>query len=149
MNGQCCRPRGRAEQRGQAAVEFAFVVVVLMILLVSILELTMFIYTYATLSDAAKEGVRYAAVHGSSGTGSVEADNCGSAIATGVPATVLTYASLSLHKLSSGNVSVDCPNGNTPGSVVQVSINYPYQPLFGLNWATVRVSATSAGSIAF
>jgi hypothetical protein len=119
-----------------------------MILLVSILELTMFIYTYATLSDAAKEGVRYAVVHGSSGTGSVQAD-CGSAITTGVPATVLTYASLSLHKLSSGNVSVDCPNGNTPGSVVQVSIDYPYQPLFGLNWATIRVSATSAGSIAF
>jgi Flp pilus assembly protein TadG len=120
-----------------------------MILLVSILELTMFIYTYATLSDAAKEGVRYAVVHGSSGTGSVQADNCGSAITTGVPATVLTYASLSLHKLSSGNVSVDCPNGNTPGNAVQVSISYPYRPLFGLNWATVTVSATSAGSIAF
>lgn len=149
MNGRRNRTNAKAGQGGQAAVEFAFVVVALMILLISILELTMFIYTYATLSDAAKEGLRYAIVHGSSGTGSVQTDNCGSAISTGVPTTVLTFASLSMHQLSNGNVSVDCPNGNTPGSAVQVSVSYPYQPLFGLHWATVTVSATSAGRIAF
>lgn len=148
MSGQRHCTKAQAEQPGQAAVEFAFVVVLLMVLVVSILELTMFIYTYATLSDAAKEGVRYAIVHGSSGTGAVQPD-CGSAIMTGVPATVLTFASLSLHKLSSNNVAVDCPNGNTPGSSVQVSVSYPYQPLFGLHWATVTVSATSAGRITF
>ena len=50
--------------RGQAQVEFAFVIVVLMILCLGSVELISLIHAYNVLADAAKEGVRYAIVHG-------------------------------------------------------------------------------------
>src|SRR5260370_3966220 len=50
--------------RGQAQVEFALVVIFLFILVLSILEMLFFMHTYNVLADSAKEGVRYAIVHG-------------------------------------------------------------------------------------
>lgn len=143
-------------QRGQAAVEFALVVVFLVVLLVSILEMTMFIYTYAALTNAAKEGVRYAIVHGASAgapvTGTVKSLStpCTTAATGTVLSTVQTYAALSLHNTSSMSINACYPDGdNKPGSAVQVSVSYPYQPIFGLRWASVTVSANSVGRIAF
>lgn len=141
--------RRRRDQRGQAIVEFAFVISFLVILVVSILEMSLFLYTYATLTDATKEGVRYAIVHGSSGTGSVDDTGCGTTMSSGVSSTVLTYTALSLHAVPAGDVSVDCPNGNAPGSLVTVGVSYPFQPLFLTNWASVTVSATAVGRIQF
>lgn len=135
------------DERGQAVVEFALVIVFLVILAVSILEMSLFLYTYTALSGAAKEGVRYAVVHGSSGS-SLQPD-CGTAMSSGASTTVLTYASVSLHKLNSGNVSISCPNGNSPGNLVTVGVTYPFQPLFLTNWASVTISTTSVGRIQF
>jgi Flp pilus assembly protein TadG len=157
MNGQKKFSAPQRQQRGQAAVEFAFVVVFLVLLLVSILEMTMFIYTYAALTNAAKEGVRYAIVHGAStGTtvlGSPVASPwppCATAATGTLLSTVQTYAALSLHNTSSMSIDACYPDGdNKPGSAVQVTVSYPYQPLFGLRWASVTVSANSVGRIMF
>src|SRR5215471_13749207 len=59
------------EQRGQAAVEFALIATFLFFLIIALIELFMFIYTYAALANSAKEGVRYAIVHGATGTNGV------------------------------------------------------------------------------
>jgi Flp pilus assembly protein TadG len=136
--------RLRTRQKGQAALEFALVVVFLVVLLVSILEMTLFIYTYAALNNAAKEGVRYAVVHGSS-----SASPSAPGSTTNVVSTVQSYAAASLHTLSSSNVSVDYTGGNTPGSTVEVTVNYPYRPIFGMRWASLTISAHSAGRIMF
>jgi Flp pilus assembly protein TadG len=146
-----------SRQRGQAAVEFALVVVFLVVLLVSILEMTMFIYTYAALTNAAKEGVRYAIVHGSSAGAAVAGTPvsspwppCATAATGTLLSTVQTYAALSLHNTSSMSINACYPDGdNKPGSAVQVAVSYPYQPIFGLRWASVTVSANSVGRIAF
>src|ERR1035437_7318638 len=58
------RPPRRRATRGQAQVEFALVIVFLMILILSMLELLTLMHTYNVLADAAKEGLRYAIVHG-------------------------------------------------------------------------------------
>ncbi|MCU1269411.1 MAG: hypothetical protein JWN74_705 [Acidobacteriaceae bacterium] len=147
----------RRSQRGQAAVEFALTITVLFFLLLGMLELTMFVYTYSVLADAAKEGVRYAIVHGSStsdpvsGTASSTSWPACTTPATGsLLATVQTYAVASLHSTSTMNIYACYPDGsNKPGSAVQVSVSYPYQPLFGLGWPKVNVSANSAGRIMF
>jgi Flp pilus assembly protein TadG len=131
-------------QHGQAALEFAFVVVFLVVLMVSMLEMTMFIYTDAALTNAAKEGVRYAVVHGASA-----ASPSGPESTTNVVSAVQSYAAASLHTLSSSNVSVDYTGGNTPGSTVEVTVSYPYRPIFGMRWASVTISAHSAGRIMF
>jgi hypothetical protein len=127
------------------------------VLLVSILEMTMFIYTYAALTNAAKEGVRYAIVHGASSGPAVTGSAVGSpwptcaTPATGsVLSTVQTYAALSLHNASSMSINACYPDGdNKPGSAVQVNVSYSYQPIFGLRWASVTVSANSVGRIMF
>src|SRR5881296_3356116 len=54
----------RQREGGQALVEFALMVVFLMLLVVGFLELIVLGYTYNVLADSAKEGVRYAIVHG-------------------------------------------------------------------------------------
>src|SRR5438046_10611008 len=54
----------QTHQRGQAMVEFALTIVLLMLMMFAVLELSIFIYTYSVLANAAKEGVRYAIVHG-------------------------------------------------------------------------------------
>jgi Flp pilus assembly protein TadG len=149
-------------QRGQAAVEFALTITILVLLLVGMMELTMFVYTYSVLADAAKEGVRYAIVHGASGTNSsgptgatktsTSWGTCSSSDSgtSSVVSTVQNYAALSLHSTSAMKISVCYPDqSNNPGSAVEVSVSYPYQPLFGLGWPKVTVSANSAGRIMF
>lgn len=157
--GKQCR---LSSQRGQSAIEFALTIVILVVLLVGMLELTMFVYTYSVLADAAKEGVRYAIVHGASGTSpsgpsgvpqpsaSWGACNSSDSGSDSVVSAVQRYAALSLHSTSTINVYVCYPDkSNTPGSAVEVKVNYLYQPLFGLGWPKVNVAANSAGRIMF
>src|SRR5882672_1268791 len=59
----------RKSQAGQAAVEFALMIVFLFIFLLSFLEILSLLYTYSVLADSAKEGVRYGVVHGSLSSG--------------------------------------------------------------------------------
>jgi TadE-like protein len=51
--------------RGQALVEFAFVLVPFLLLLYGIIEFGRYVYTVQVLNNAAREGARYAIVHGS------------------------------------------------------------------------------------
>ena len=67
MTRRLTKRKVQSSRAGQAAVEFMLVVVFLMLLTVCMIELTMMIYAYSILADAAKEGVRYAIVHGNTG----------------------------------------------------------------------------------
>src|ERR1051326_8262423 len=51
-------------ESGQAMVEFALVITFIFFVFVGILQMILLMYTYNTLADAAKEGIRYAVVHG-------------------------------------------------------------------------------------
>ena len=141
----------RRSHRGQAAVEFALTIVSIFVLLLGMLELTMFVYTYSVLADAAKEGVRYAIVNGSSGSNGTGPSDAGSCVTTGsVVDNVKYYAKASLHSTSDMTIDACYPDGNNkPGSLVKVSVSYPYEPFFGLGWPKVNVSANSAGRIMF
>src|SRR5262245_36525627 len=55
---------GTRREAGQAMVEFMLVVSFLVLLFVSIVQMIMYMYAYTTYANAAKEGVRYAIVHG-------------------------------------------------------------------------------------
>jgi len=138
-------PTGR--ERGQAVIEFALSAGFLVILTVSMLELTMFVYNYTVLTDAAKEGVRYAVVHGSSGS-----NPSGPGASEEVTSTIRAFLAASVHDVSTTSVDVDVeyPDGtNDPGNRVRVSVSYPYNPLFLVNWATMTISANSVGRIQF
>jgi len=54
----------KSRQRGQSVIEFTFVGIPVMFLLICIFEISRGMWIYSTLNHAAKEGVRYAIVHG-------------------------------------------------------------------------------------
>jgi Flp pilus assembly protein TadG len=154
-----------ASARGQATVEFALVVIVLFALVLSLIELVMMMHTYNVLADSAKEGLRYAIVHGNmnsqpSGPTCPCVDIDGPAAPSGtVPGygsgygVVRTYAQYSLHDISTLTVTVSYPDtANPPANKapnrVQVQVSYPYGAFFGLGWPTITVNANAEGRIA-
>jgi Flp pilus assembly protein TadG len=149
----------RRREGGQAIVEFALTVILLMLLMFAILELSIFIYTYSVLANAAKEGVRYAIVHGadnvspsgpSSGSASSPPCTASSTNVTNVVNQTKSFAGFSALSTSNVNVFVCYLDGdNKLNSLVQVSVSYVYRPLFGFNWPSVTVYANSAGRIVF
>ena len=59
---------GRRSSRGQAMTEFALVVPIIFALVFGVLEAGRFMLYYELLQDAAREGARYAIVHGNRST---------------------------------------------------------------------------------
>jgi Flp pilus assembly protein TadG len=118
MSKQASRDRSVArlqrDERGSALIEFVISILLILTILFVTVELSSAVYTYTVLSDAANEGLRYAIVHSSD---------------AGVTATsvVKTYASYSLHDVSSINVSVTCPSW-VPPNIVTVTVSYSYIP---------------------
>src|SRR5436190_14538358 len=101
----------RRSEAGQTMVEFALVILFIFILFVSVIQMIMFMHTYNTLANAAKEGVRYAIVHGTqnsncSGPSTSTICTTSDTSGTNVKNTVLNFASVSLQNVTSANVQV-------------------------------------------
>ena len=152
--------------RGQATIEFALVIIFLMVMVLSIVEMIFFMNTYNVLADSAKEGVRYAIVHGNKNS-TPSGPTCPCADIDGPPApagtipgygsgygVVKTFAQYSLHDVTGTKmtVTVSYPGGtvtpaNSTPNPVQVVVAYPYKPFFGLGWPTITVNAAAEGRI--
>lgn len=164
------RHRSSRSDRGQALVEFAFIVLFVMFFILGILEMVVFMHTYSVLADSAKEGVRYAIVHGAnsslaSGPTCPCADIDGEAAPAGtIPGygsgygVVKSFARYSLHDVSGSNMTVTVTYGpaDTPAvsplnktpNRVQVVVAYPYHPIFGVTWLPgITVNASAEGRI--
>jgi Flp pilus assembly protein TadG len=150
------RRMNNRKEKGQAAVEFALTIVFVMLLILAAIEVTVMIYTYSALADAAKEGVRYAIVHGTGvgastcsgpGGGGVACTDSGAA---NVTAAVNTYTALSFHDNTKMTVTPTYPDASSVApNRVRVTVSYVYQPIFGLGWPTMTVYAASEGRIVF
>lgn len=163
MKKRCTfRDVGRRDEAGQAMVEFALVSVFLFVLFVTILQTILLMHAYNTLADAAKEGVRYAIVHGTgnsacSGPGlplATPAVVCGDTSGTNVKTAVTNFAAVSFQNVPTSEVNVEYnPNGangalcNVPGCLVRVTVAHTYNPLFGLNWPSLTLNAAADGRI--
>lgn len=55
--------RGRDRSRGQALVEFSLIIPIFLLLLISLFDLGRAVFTYNTLTNAAREGARIAIVN--------------------------------------------------------------------------------------
>ena len=147
--------------RGEAMIEFAVSILFILLFMLGMIEIVMLLHTYNTLADSAKEGVRYAIVHGSrnaspSGPASGSAFNppCTSGNSSSSVANVqnaaLGYAQLSFHSTSDMNVYVCYFDGdNAAPHRIGVVVSYPYQPFFGLSWHSLTVNAAAQGRIAY
>src|SRR5579883_2794261 len=139
-------PHFRKEAHGQASIEFIFTVVFLVLFILGMIEVVMLVYTYSVLADSAKEGVRYAVVHGS-GSASGSGPGCGDSTGANVKTVVTNYAEYSFHSTSGMTVNVTYPESAcTAPSLVRVTVSYPYQPFFGLGWPPSRFARRRRGA---
>lgn len=125
---QASNSSGRQQlERGSAVVEFAAEFTVLFMFLFAIMDLSRALYSYHFIADAAREGTRYAMVRGATCT----------SYATACPASasdVQTYLKNAPAGINPGSMTVTTtwtPN-NSPGGVVQVQVQYSFQPIFPL-----------------
>jgi len=151
-----CRSRRNHNQVGQSTIEFALTIIFVMVVLFGAVEMIVAIYTYNVLADAAKEGVRYAIVHG---TG-VGAPNCSGPGGGGVTCTdsnganiktvVNNYTQVSFHSSAAMVVTPTFPDSSSVApSRVRVTISYVYQPFTNLGWPHMTVNAAAEGRIVF
>lgn len=120
MKGKACMPQIRREDRGQALVEMALVVVLLLLLLLGIVDFGRAMHTYVVITNAAREGARYAShfPHYPDGIFSVVAD----------------YGAENGITLTEGtNITIipDRPDLATSGEPVVVRVEYPFPTIMG------------------
>lgn len=126
------RPRGRrlaSSSRGQSLVEFAFVVPILIILVFGIIDFGVGLHSWITVTNAAREGARLGAVHGTQ-------------------AEVITRVHDRASNLDQANLDVVVTNAEgDPGQAVRVQVDYEYDlitPLGSiLRTPSLDLSATS------
>lgn len=134
------------DEHGTALLEFTLSVWFLLAMVFLIFEFCMSVYTYSVLGDAAREGIRYAVVHGTdSGACSGPSTGCGDTGGSNIKSVVNGYAAVSFHDTTGMTVTPSWPDGtSTPASRVVVTINYPYIPYLnipGFNAPTMKVKA--------
>jgi Flp pilus assembly protein TadG len=147
--------RGREfanRQDGSMLIEFSLSVWVLFLVTFLIFEFCMMTYTYSVLGNAAREGVRYAIVHGTdSSSCSGPSSGCGDATGGNITAVVNSFAAVSFHDTTGMTVTPSWPDGkSTPASRVLVTIRYPYVPYFTLPGFTApSMQVTAEGRIVY
>jgi len=117
------------DERGQAAVEFALVLPILMALLLGIIQFGIVFNNYVTITDAARAGARKAAVS------RFLSDN-------GAAAKIVAHNSAQGLNQSKLGVTVTSTDWNTPGSDVVVTTTYPYS-IHILGWTVKAGNLTS------
>ena len=126
--------------------------VLTVIMLLFVVEMGRMLLVYTTVANAARAGVRYAIVHGSTRSTGTTVD---SASGPGNnPAQVLTvvknFASGGLLTTSRLVVNVTYPGGsNAPGQYVKITVVYPYDPLTTYFSKTLRLGSATQGIIVF
>ena len=107
---------------GQSLVEFAMVLPILLILIFGIIDFGMGLRSYISLTNATREGARFAAVGNLAGSYPTDCD--GSTSTSVVGRVCVTMEGLDLSDLQ--DVSVSYPSGVAPGNEVVVSAQYIY-----------------------
>lgn len=124
------------DQRGTAMVEFALVVgVIFLPLMFGVLEFGRATHVKSTLTAAAREGVRYAIVHGSKSG------------ATADSAVIANYVK-GRTALSPIVVRPSWDPNKEPGSIATVQVSYNYAPIVRIIPPTL-ITSTSQQVIAF
>jgi Flp pilus assembly protein TadG len=125
---------GRCRAAGQALVEFALVAPIFFLMLFSIIEFGRYVYSVQILNEAAREGARYAIVHGSESL-------CPSGRMPGVTQVnpcdpsgqkvkdVVVGNAAGVAGTSPITVTVTWPIDNARGQTVSVTVSYQFRTL--------------------
>jgi Flp pilus assembly protein TadG len=129
--------RAARDERGQTAVEFALVAPILVLLLLGIIQFGIAFQNYVTITDAARAGARKAIVARFAAGNFNDATQTVKDAASSLDQTVLNQP---------GMIAVSDPDGMTAGSLVTVTVKYPYViniPLLGLKVSSGNLTAVA------
>jgi Flp pilus assembly protein TadG len=150
VNGGRCGAFSR-DENGAESVEMALSISVLLTLIFGLIQICLAFYSHAYISELAREGSRYAALHGANCVDSTSGASC-----TATALQVQTYiTTIGLPNLGGGGVSVDTntshmfPDGDqvSPHRVqVIVTYTFPYKIPFASS-STLSMSSTSMMTI--
>ena len=148
-------------RKGQTLVEFALVCIPLIFILISIVELSRFMWSYHTLAFAVERGARYVVVHGQTSTTSVSAvtsiiRNAAPGLDPGQLTVALRAASATRNcaPLSAcDGVASQWPDStsNSPGQSITVEAVYPFRSALSMFWpgvGAVRFGVVNMGAAA-
>lgn len=134
-----------AKTRGQALVEFALVIPLVLLLFMGIVDFGRAIYAYNTISNAARDGARKAIVDQTAGVAAREAAD--QATALGLSPTDVSQVRV---RYLLGNLSGDCvavgTGGYPTGCVAEVRVQYLYRavtPIIGNVVGPIQLSTTT------
>jgi Flp pilus assembly protein TadG len=138
-------------EEGSLVVETALSLLLVIPMVFWMFEMCMLTYTYSVLGDAARQGVRYAIVHGTdSGNCSGPSSGCADSSAANVKSVVTAAAAFSFHDLSKMTVQVTYPDlASNPPSRVNVTINYTYVPYIKLPGIANSAQLSAQGRIIY
>ena len=112
------------DEEGQSLVEFAITFSILIGFVFAFIEVCLMFYTYCMISECAREGSRYAAVHGTT------CQTAALASCTASASDINTYvAQLGYPNLANGTMSVSTtfPDGSeAPGNHITVAVKYAF-----------------------
>jgi len=138
----------RNGRRGATIVEFALFFMLFLVVAVALMELGRGVWTYTTVAHAARQGARYAQVHGSlypiaNGDSSIEQVVRTNAVGLD-PQDVTVTTSWESWDAANGVWIQD--NVNAQGSIVRVQVSYPFRLVTGplvLAQDTIQLRSTS------
>ena len=141
-----------SSRSGQELVEFSLAAFLTVIMLLFVVELGRMILISTTVANAARAGVRYAIVHGSTRAVGTTVNSASGPASN--PAQVLTvisnFASAGPLTTSLLVVNVTYPGGsNAPGQSVNITVVYPYDPLTNYFSKTLRLGSAAQGVIVY
>ena len=122
------KSRIHPSRRGSTIVEFSFIFVVFLMTVVALMELGRGVWTYATLSHAARRGARFAMIHGSNNPVMDNSDNdtTDTEIANVVKAAAIG--------LDTSTIVVATPTwtpDRSRGSTVELTVTYNFNVVVG------------------
>ncbi len=165
------KPSGSG-RRGQAMVEFTFVGIAVMFVLISVFEISRGMWMYHTLAYAVKEGVRYAIVHGQNCDPTFGGNSCqvkmGPATTAGTVASVIRNAGVGLDPkatmltfTAAGSASAPCSLDATTtpcpanvwppagrygvGQTIRIDITTPFRSAIAMFWPGANPTSFAAG----
>ncbi len=137
---------------GNATLEFTFVGIPLVFVLISTFEMARGMWVYHTLAHAVREGTRYTVVHGQNSVSQVPLSTICNTIVQQGPGLIpkdlnLTFNSFSgsagPYSAGSGGSNSVCPSAgvwppvgvdNQPGQIISITATYPFQSAIAMFW---------------
>lgn len=139
MHGRSFK-RFRKDEQGSAMAEFAIVAGVFFMIIISVIEFSRLLYTHNALTDAARRGARYAAIHKQADEtcvrnviiyGETHVDKANSCAPMGPPL---------VNHLETATITITYQGADTDNDPSDVT---PIDTSYGTNLGTVTVSITN------